>query len=98
MGGHRAAKGLTMAEIQNILLAGNETEESVEILLSLTKLSSESMKKALMYHLVNGAADTYACLAFSVTQSNFSRDLKKLNDVARKIDKYFELNYRKSVK
>lgn len=87
-----------MAEINSILCPGIESKESVEILLSLTKLSSEPMKKALMYHFVNGAADNYCYMAFSVTPSNFARDVKKLNEVAKKIDKYFEINYKKSVK
>ncbi len=87
-----------MTEIKNVLCAGLESEESIDIIISMTKLSSEKMIKALKYHLVNGAAEKMAVAAFGVTQSNFNRDLSKLNDVARKIDKYFELNYRKSVK
>lgn len=85
-------------EIKNILCAGLESSEGVEILLSLTKLSSDQMKKALTIHLVNGADDTTAVMISGVSKSNFSRDLKKLNEVARKIDKYHELNYNKSVK
>lgn len=85
-------------EIQNILCAGLESREGVEILLSFTKCSSEQMKKALTLHLVNGADESTAVMMSGAIKSNFNRDLKKLNEVARKIDKYFELNYKKSVK
>lgn len=85
-----------MAQIESMLLQGSETEESIDILLKLARLESNSMRSALMYHLVSGAADAYACMAHGVSKGNFSRDLKKINNVARDIDRYFEINYKKS--
>ena len=84
--------------METYLLPGHETEQSIDILLSMTSLKSDGMRKALRYHLVNGAADKYACIVGGVTKGNFSRDLKKLNDIAKKIDDYVNLNYKNVTK
>ena len=84
-------------ELQNILLPGHESEESLDILISLTNMRSEEMAHALRRHYVNGWSDSTACSVAGVSLSNFNRDCKKLNDVARRIDKYFELNYKKGL-
>ncbi|HEY7866887.1 MAG TPA: hypothetical protein VIC51_12900 [Psychromonas sp.] len=84
-----------MAQIENILLPGAESEESIDILIGLTGMRSDAMRKALIFHFVNGAADVYCYAISGVSASNFTRDVKKLNKVAREIDKYLELNYRK---
>jgi len=85
------------AQIENILCAGTEKAEGVKILLSLTDMTSENMEGALIDHLVTGHPATVSCALNGVTKSNFSRDLKTLNKVANKLDKYFELYYTKSV-
>lgn len=87
-----------MAQINNILCPGLESAEGVDILLSFTKCSSQPMQKALKLYLVNGADESTAVMMTGAIKSNFNRDLKKLNEVARKIDQYFELNYKKSGK
>ena len=85
-------------QIQHMLAPGLESIESFTIILSLTSLRSENMIRALRIHLVQGVSIENACATAGVSTSNFHRDLGLLNDVARKIDRYFEINYRKSVK
>lgn len=82
-------------QIENVLCRGNEIKESVDILVRLARLTSKDMKKALVYHLVNGAIEEHCCIIHGVEKSNFTRDLKKLNKVAKEMDKYLELNYSK---
>lgn len=81
--------------LENILLPGMETEKGIDILISLTRMNSDNMRHALMRHYVNGWSDATACSCSGVSLSNFSRDSKKLNEVARLIDTYHELNYKR---
>ena len=74
------------------LLAGNETEDSLNALFSLTRMSSEDMKKAMRLHLVKGLDKELAISCSGVEQSNFSRDLKKLNTLVSKIYKFTDFH------
>lgn len=82
--------------LKTYLAQGAETEQGIDILISLTEMESVPIRKALIRHYVNGADEAMACEMAVVPKSNFSRACKKLNKVAGKIDAYHELNYRKS--
>ena len=84
----------------NYLIAGGESNERVELLLSLTKINSEPLRDSIVDHLCVGHAEKDAVLLNGVTQSNFNRAMKKLNDVAGIVEKIKELDWErlKSVK
>lgn len=82
-------------QIENVLCRGLENEKSLDIIFRFARLTSKDMKKALVYHLVNGAIEEHCCIVYGVEKSNFTRDLKKLNKIAKEIDNYLELNYSK---
>lgn len=81
-------------------MAGGESKERVELLLSLTKINSEPLRDSIVDHLFVGHTEKDAVLLNGVTQSNFNRAMKKLNDVAGIVEKIKELDWErfKSVK
>lgn len=81
-------------------MAGGESKERVELLLSLTKINSEPLRDSITDHLCAGHSEKDAALLNGVTQSNFNRAMKKLNDVAGIVEKIKELDWErfKSVK
>lgn len=84
----------------NYLLAGGESKERVQLLLSLTKINSESLQCAIEDHLVTGHSEKDAVLLNGVTQSNFNRAMSRINEVAGIVEKIKELDWSrfKSVK
>ncbi len=64
------------------LTPGCESEEKIDLIISLTGMKSKPMIKSLKKHLVDGVAEKYACTFNGTIQQNFNRDLKKLNVVA----------------
>ena len=79
----------------NYLIAGGESKERVELLLSLTKISSEQLTDSIIDHLCVGHSEKDAIAINGVTQSNFNRAMKKLNDVAGIVEKIKELDWSK---
>jgi len=63
------------------LLQGHETEERVNLLLSLTSIKSEPIRDALVQHYVKGMPVPACCWTFDITRQNFARAVKKLNHV-----------------
>ncbi|RAK01652.1 PapB/FocB family fimbrial expression transcriptional regulator [Aliidiomarina maris] len=82
------------------LLAGKQSPDRFELLLSLTKISSESVVSALRDYLVVGHSEVAAALINQVSSSNFNRALNKMNDVAKTVEHIKELDWAhlKSVK
>lgn len=78
-----------------VLLRGMESKRRVELLLSLTSISSESTIKALHDYLVNGRTAEGAVAINGLQQSNFNRDLKKLNDKAVIVEEIKDLDWAK---
>lgn len=66
----------------NYLLSGHESKERVELLLKLTKISSEAVQEAITDHLVKGLPENLAASLNDVQQPNFYRALTRLNEVA----------------
>lgn len=67
--------------IVHALLQGKEERHKVELLLELTNISSKTLKDALTEHLVRGTPQQMIPIIFDVKQQNFSRGLKRLNEV-----------------
>jgi len=72
---------------------GGESPERYELLISLTRISSEDIKAALKDYLVTGLADATAAAVNGVPLSNFTRALKTLNDTAATVEKIKELDW-----
>lgn len=79
---------------------GSESQERYQLLISLTRISSEDIKAALKDYLVTGLADTTAAAINGVQLSNFTRALKTVNDIAATVEQIKELDWArfKSVK
>lgn len=72
---------------------GSESQERFELLLSRTDIRSDNIKAALKDHLVTGLADSVAAAINGVSQSNFNRAFKALNEVAETVEKIKELDW-----
>lgn len=77
----------------NYLFAGNQTEERLSLLLSLTRIDSVIVVNALHDHLVVGHAATAAALINDVPAPNFNRALKRLNEAAATVEQIKELDW-----
>ncbi len=79
---------------------GSESPDRYELLISLTRISSEDIKAALKDYLVTGLADATAAAINGVQLSNFTRALKTVNDIAATVEQIKELDWArvKSVK
>ncbi|MGO1190314.1 PapB/FocB family fimbrial expression transcriptional regulator [Vibrio casei] len=82
----------------NYLLCGGESKRRVEILLELTSISSEPIIKAIHRYLVDGYSESELRDIFGISQSNFNRALKKLNNVAELIEEVKDIDLNKSAK
>jgi hypothetical protein len=82
------------------LFKGQQTKERLDILLSLTKINSENMQEALYDHFVRGMDESAAALINEIKKPNLTKSINRLNDVASKVEKVKELDWRhlKSVK
>ena len=72
------------------LACGQETDKHVDLIISLTSINSESTIKALKLHLVNGVTSKGIDELGFMSQSNFSRDLQKLDDVANIVEQILD--------
>lgn len=77
----------------NCLICGNEPEERLKLLLSLTNIRSPQIIKAMYYHFVNGYDEKYVVQFEGVTQSNFNRACSTLNEVTITVEKIKELDW-----
>ena len=74
------------------LTKGLEPEARINLLLQLTKIGSENIKSALVDHLSKGLNENDAAMLNDVSQQNFNRALKRLNEVAEVIEQIKELD------
>lgn len=75
------------------LVSGLESKQRVELLLSLTKISSEALRDSIFDHLCVGHPEKDAAALNGVSQSNFNRAMTKLNDVAGIVEQIKELDW-----
>lgn len=76
-----------------MLVRGLECQKRVELLISLTRMSSETQKQAIIDHLVKGRSDTEAALLNDVSQSNFNRAISRLNEIAGIVEEIKTLDW-----
>jgi hypothetical protein len=72
-----------------------ESKRRIELLLSLTKLSSKPTIDALHNYLVDGWTESRAIVINGIEQSNFSRALAKLNKVASVVEEIKNIDWAK---
>lgn len=75
----------------NYLCQGLESYRKVDLLLKLTRISSENMQMALSDHLANNFTVSQAATINNVNHSNLMAALKKLNTVAETVELLHEL-------
>ena len=78
-----------------MLLCGMEDKRRVELLLSLTKVSSEPVINAIFDHLVDGKTETGAVAINMLQQQNFNRAMVKLNKVAGIVEEIKDCDWAK---
>ncbi len=74
------------------LLAGTESLERVELLVSLTRINSFEIRAALKSHFVSGFPESTAAAVNGVDLSNLRRAVATLNSVAETVEKIKELD------
>lgn len=77
------------------LLQGEESKERVDLLLSLTNISRETVIGAIYDNLVKGFDERDAVELNGATQSNFNRGMSILNKVAETVEKIKEIDWHK---
>ncbi len=63
------------------LIQGQESDLKLDLLLSLTSLTSEPVTNALREHYIKGTAQKMCEMKYSISQQAFSRAAKRLNEV-----------------
>ena len=76
----------------NVLLQGHESPKRVELLIGLTKIQGDKMKKCVNSHLVNGMSVALVTSTYSTTPFNFNRALKAVNSSAVIVEKIKEID------
>jgi len=74
---------------------GKESEEVVDLILSLVRVENEDQKAALYDHLCRGSTPTTASLLNGCKLSNFNRTLARVSDAFETFEKLFEIKNRK---
>lgn len=82
------------------MIRGGHSQDQLDLLLKLTRISSEAVTDALSDHLVRGLSDSLAASANGVLLSNFTKALNSLNKTAEIVEGLIEIRVRhlKSVK
>lgn len=73
---------------------GSETRERMELLLKLTKITSENMISAIIDHYVNGLRQEHAALLNGIKQQNLNRTVKRLNELAGVVEQIKEIDWK----
>jgi len=79
--------------MKKMLLGGMESLKRVNLLIELTRIDSEDIQQSLIDHLTKGIDLKSAAILNGVKQQNFSRALKRLNEVATTVEKIKELDW-----
>ncbi|ARB12899.1 MULTISPECIES: hypothetical protein [Vibrio] len=75
------------------MLAGMESQERLELVISLTSIRSEPMKAALQRHFVDGV-NSSACAALEdIPESNFQRAIDRVQAADAIIEKVKEIDW-----
>lgn len=79
-----------MADRKGNALYGTLNEESLMILLSLTKIKSSKNIDAIRDCMVNGMSQVESCKKNSIDKTILSRKLSSINDIHSKILQFME--------
>jgi hypothetical protein len=79
----------------NYLAKGLVSTERFNLLMQLTKVTSEPVKQALSDHLVKGMNKIDAAVYNEILQQNFNRAFQRLNDIAGIVENIKELDWLK---
>lgn len=82
-----------MSRQMNYLLPGREPLKKIELIISLTQLSSPGKEKALIEHYVNGLPASRAAARFGIDKGNLSTAKSTLEEVAAVIEQIKELDW-----
>ncbi|NRA81173.1 MAG: hypothetical protein HRU18_23480 [Pseudoalteromonas sp.] len=77
------------------LLAGMESAERVNLLLSLTKINSEGKIKGIHLILVDGKSEVSASVLSGILQQNLNDAISTLEEVASKVEAIKNLDWEK---
>lgn len=83
-----------MAKVTRVLIQGMESEETIDILLSMTRITSPKQIADLKRHYVNGWS--LETLAENADASNFAKVMDSLNAAAEKNIRLIELQLESS--
>jgi hypothetical protein len=75
------------------LIQGSESAERLQLLLRFTKISSPQIIAALKDHFVIGHQETRAAIRNGVKESNLTRAINTLEDVAHNAEMLKELDW-----
>jgi len=75
------------------LVQGAEKTEKIDLLISLTSLDSEDMRSAMVDHFCRNMKRSDSALINNVKEPNLSRDIKKINEVAGKLERLKEMDW-----
>ncbi|WP_025821410.1 PapB/FocB family fimbrial expression transcriptional regulator [Shewanella marina] len=76
----------------NALITGGESFERIALLLSLTKITSESIRGALTDYFVIGHSRTVAAALNGVDDKNLAKAIKRLQRIAHIIEQIKQLD------
>lgn len=82
--------------MKEYLLQGFEKEAQINIIIGMTNTRSENVIDAMKDYFVKGHRVEDCIKMNGITDSNFSRAVKKLNEVAGQMHKYFELEFKRA--
>ncbi|MCG6443635.1 adhesin biosynthesis transcription regulatory family protein [Vibrio parahaemolyticus] len=75
------------------MIPGMETEQRVNLLISLTSIRSEPQKQALKQHFVEGLNFSACAALFEITESNFQRAIDRVQQVDSVVESIKELDW-----
>lgn len=74
----------------NYLAQGIESEEKIDLLLSLTSVRSESRAQAMKYYFCRGYTETMSYTLAEIPQQKFNSLKNRLNEIAGIVEKINE--------
>ncbi|WP_351122691.1 PapB/FocB family fimbrial expression transcriptional regulator [Shewanella sp. T24-MNA-CIBAN-0130] len=77
------------------LIPGGEPAERMALLLQLTRIDSVEVIEALKHHYVDGISAKNAAQVNGITESNLSRAITRINEVAEVIEKVKAIDWYK---
>ena len=71
---------------------GTESEQRINLLLTIASKLSENTKDALRRHFVMGADTDMCCFIYDLRQPNLARSIKRLNEINHLVEQIKEID------